>query len=128
VRRLGREHGQALVEFAIVLPIMLLVFFAITNLSQIWDQQTSLNDAVRAETRQAIVCRFATSPTPEQMFSQTVGNRLPGVTVPDPAYNGGSCQQGTQVTVTGSYPWSVTILGINFGSGTLSTKSTGIVE
>jgi Flp pilus assembly protein TadG len=128
MKLLGEERGQAMVEFAIVLPIMLLVFFAITSLSQIWDQQTSLNDAVRAETRQAVVCRFTTSPTPQQMFSNTVGTRLPGVAVPDPAYAGGSCQPGVQVTVTGTYPWTIQILGITFGSGNLSTTSVGVAE
>jgi Flp pilus assembly protein TadG len=128
LRRLASQRGQALVEFTIVLPLLLMVFFAITTISQIWDRQTSLNDAVRAETRQAIVCRFTTSPTPQQVFSNTVGGRLPGITTPDPVYNAGSCQQGTQVTVTGTYPWNITILGITFGSGTLTSSSTGSVE
>jgi Flp pilus assembly protein TadG len=39
-----------MVEFAIEAPLLLTIVFTITSLSQIWGQQTSLNDAIRDPT------------------------------------------------------------------------------
>jgi Flp pilus assembly protein TadG len=129
MRRFRDESGQAMVEFALIIPVMLLVLLAIASFAQVWEQKAALNDAIRAETRQASVCRFSTasSPTPQQVFMSTAGSSLSGVTAPTPSYGAG-CTVGTQVTVTGSYPWSISILGVSFGSGNLTVTAVGVVQ
>lgn len=55
VPRRHRAHGQGLVEFALVLPIFLLVFFALLDLGSAVVSYTSLTNAAREGARLAIV-------------------------------------------------------------------------
>jgi Flp pilus assembly protein TadG len=117
-----------MVEFALILPVFLLVLLAIASFAKVWEQKAALNDAVRAETRQASLCRVSTSPTPAGVFTATAGSSLSGAAQPTITYGSGSCTGGTEVTVTGTYPWSVSILGVSFGSGNLTVTAVGVIE
>ncbi len=65
VRRflVGEQRGQALVEFALVLPLMLLVVLGLTDLARVVWQYNTLAYAAREGTRYAIV-HGAASVTP----------------------------------------------------------------
>jgi Flp pilus assembly protein TadG len=56
-----REQGQALVEFALILPILLLVLFGLFDLSRAVFQENTLAYAAREGTRYAIVHGSASS-------------------------------------------------------------------
>lgn len=57
-RAIGRrrgEHGAAAVEFALVLPILVVLFFGIVNVGFVLAQQLSLSNSARQAARFAVV-------------------------------------------------------------------------
>ena len=59
--RMRRARGQAIVEFALVLPIFLLLVFAITEFGRIWMIQHVLTTASRSGARVGILPSSTTS-------------------------------------------------------------------
>lgn len=59
--RIKDQRGQALVEFAIVLPIMLLVLFGMVEFGRIFYTQLAVNNAAREGARWAAVHAFTTA-------------------------------------------------------------------
>ena len=49
--RRGGETGQSLVEFAMVLPLLLVILFAIVDFGRIYQANVSLTNAVREGAR-----------------------------------------------------------------------------
>lgn len=54
-RRVADDSGASAVEFALVVPLLLLLGFGIINFGVLFAQQISLNNAVREGARQAVV-------------------------------------------------------------------------
>lgn len=62
-RRLrGREEGQAMVEFALIAPLLILILFAVIQFGVIFNDYIALTDATRMGARKAAVSRFEPSP------------------------------------------------------------------
>ena len=61
-RRARREDGQAYVEFALVLPILLLVVMGIIQFGTVFKDYIALTDSVRVGARQAAVSRSIVDP------------------------------------------------------------------
>ena len=57
------EKGQAMVEFALVAPILFLILFGIIQFGIAFMNSVALTDAVRAGARKAAVSRTAANPT-----------------------------------------------------------------
>ncbi|NJN14852.1 MAG: pilus assembly protein [Oscillochloris sp.] len=55
VRRNRREHGQALVEFLIVLPVLLLLILGLVAIGQLLLANYTVNQAARAAAHQAAI-------------------------------------------------------------------------
>jgi Flp pilus assembly protein TadG len=55
LRRLADDRGAAAVEFAIVLPVLLLILFGIIEFARAWNVKQTLTDAAREGTRVAVV-------------------------------------------------------------------------
>ena len=119
------ERGQATMEAAIALPIVLLIVFAIINFAIVWNHYETLTDAVRAAARAASTCRFggnagaafsaaATDLDASKRTFTTVPPTCPGA--------------GLSITATGTYPYSINVMGLVVKSGTLSSSSTVTVE
>ncbi|MFC6238780.1 TadE/TadG family type IV pilus assembly protein [Longivirga aurantiaca] len=51
----GDDSGAAAVEFALVVPLLLLIVFGIINFGVLFSQQVSINNAVREGARRAVV-------------------------------------------------------------------------
>ncbi|NIP58341.1 MAG: hypothetical protein GWO00_10285 [Gemmatimonadetes bacterium] len=68
VRRLRSEDGQALVEFALVVPILLLLILGLVEFARAWNTQQVLTDAAREALRNSVVANPGY--TYEQMRSQ----------------------------------------------------------
>src|SRR4051794_30159907 len=60
--RTRKEDGQAMVEFAIVLPILVVLVFGIIEFGITLNHYLTLTDAVRAGARQASVSRPLSDP------------------------------------------------------------------
>ena len=122
-----------MVEFALVLPVLLALVTGIMQLAILYTHQLSVTDALRQVARQVSVCRFASGSTdPKPQFQTQIGSdglsssnanltTSQGATWSCPA-------SGSSVTVTGTYPDSVSIVGINLFSVTLTSKEQVAIE
>lgn len=54
-RRLGNRRGQALVEFALLLPVLALLLMAILEFGRAWNAKQVLTDGAREGARLAVV-------------------------------------------------------------------------
>jgi Flp pilus assembly protein TadG len=54
-RRWGSDEGQALVEFAIVVPLLLALILGLVEFARAWNTQQVLTDAAREGLRNAVV-------------------------------------------------------------------------
>ena len=126
-----------MVEFALVLPFLLLVVVGIIKFGIAYNHYITLTDAVRVGARQlslgrgypsdpcaAAVTRTVNAATDLKLTASQV-TATP--TAPDTCTPGGISTQGSSVTVTASYPCDVGIFGINVPC-TLKASATESVE
>lgn len=132
------ERGQAVVEFALILPILVVVVFGGIDLGKVYFQWQQLSAATSEGARTAIVRR--SSATRDQdvrdavvaaapgLDSAQLGSRIAISFLPRPAGCTADWQAGCPVTVTARFPTSVNIMGIEPWSGELTTSRTMRVE
>ena len=121
------EQGQTMAEFAIVLPILVVLLFGIVQFGILFNNYVTLTDAARAGARAAAVSRQSGDP---------VGAATTAVRASGADLNQGSLgvnvsstwMPGSQVTVTATYPYSISLLGWVVTAGSLTTKTTEAVE
>jgi len=124
-RVVREERGQALTEFALVLPVLVILVLGIVQLGITLNQYLTLTDAVRAGVRQASVSRGAEDPARAAADAlRAAASDLDGVEVSVSS----TWQSGAPVTVTARYPYSLDILGLVVRSGKLTSTTTGRVE
>lgn len=121
-----REQGQAMVEFAVVLPLLLLLLFAIVQFGIVFNHYVALTDAVRAGSRVAAVSRF--EPCPSCKAETAVRAAAPALNESLDVQVVSSWLPGEQVTVTGAYPYEINILGKVVSSGWLTSEVKERVE
>jgi Flp pilus assembly protein TadG len=114
-------------EFALVVPVLLLVMLAIAQLGLTFNHYETLTDAVRAGARTAAVSRLSPTPTADTVASvQSAATDLNttslGISVSS------TWAHGADVTVTASYPYSINLLGLVIASGNLTSTTTERVE
>ena len=59
---LRSDRGQTMVEFALIMPVLCMVLFAIIQFGILFNDYLSLTDATRVGARKAAVSRTATNP------------------------------------------------------------------
>jgi len=121
------QQGQAATEFALVLPILALLLFGIIQLGIVFNHYVTVTDAVRAGARKAAVSRHQSDPvgtatTAVRSSATNLDQAQLGVAV------NSTWQQGTDVTVTATYPFQVSLLGFVVTSGQLTSTTTERVE
>jgi Flp pilus assembly protein TadG len=124
---LRREQGQSMVEAAVVLPVMLLVLFAIVQFGITFNNYLTLTDAARAGARRAAVSREATDPvaaTVSEVRASASDLNQSNLHVSVTS----NWTPGGDVTVTATYPYSISLMGIVVHSGELSSSTTERVE
>lgn len=126
--RRRNETGQAMVEFALILPILMAILLGILQFGIIFNNYITLTDATRAGARKAAVSRFLNDNGASAKVA--VENSAQGLnqSVLDPTISVTASPDwltaGNQVTVTASYPYTINILGwvIKAGNLTSTTK------
>jgi Flp pilus assembly protein TadG len=115
-------------EFAIVVPVLLLVVFAILQLGIVFHHYVTLTDATRAGVRQGAVSRHLASGREDAVEDRVRGSAVNldqdklDVTVSS------GWEQGADVTVTATYPYDINLLGFVVASGDLTSTATERVE
>ena len=126
--QIRNEQGQAMTEFALVLPVLALILFAVIQFGIVFNNYVTLTDATRAGARKAAVSRDDPNRDADVMAAvQNSASDLDGsklsVSPPTSTWN-----SGDDVTVTASYPYSISLLGLVVKSGRLSRTTTERVE
>jgi Flp pilus assembly protein TadG len=130
-----RQEGQAMVEFAMVLPLLLLLIMGIIQFGIVFSHYVTLTDAVRAGARQAAVSRSLPDPvaTTQARVKQSAAGLKESdlvitVTPYDPSDGTATWVQGGDVTVEATYPYELSLFGVVVKAGTLKSKTTERVE
>jgi Flp pilus assembly protein TadG len=125
--QLRNEQGQTMTEFALVLPVLALILFAVIQFGIVFNNYVTLTDATRAGARKAAVSRQVSDP---------VGNTVTAVRSSATDLNQSNLdvtvtstwQPTADVSVTATYPYSISLLGMVVQSGRLSSTTTERVE
>lgn len=119
-----KDDGQALVEFALITPFLLLFLLGIIEFGRAWNEHQVLTDATREGARQAAVYDDAGVMTQDSiehaikrvLFSNNMEPDSADITLTN--WNGGS---GTPLTVTVQYPYRFIFFG-ELASWALNTR------
>jgi hypothetical protein len=121
------ERGQSMTEFALVLPLLVVLLFGIIQFGITFNNYISLTDAVRAGARKGAVSRHQPDPVGVTVAQvQTAGTDL------DPADLQVDVEStwnpGDEVRVSASYPYAIKVLGVTIKSGRMNSTTTERVE
>jgi Flp pilus assembly pilin Flp len=126
--QIRNEQGQTMTEFALVLPVLALILFAVIQFGIVFNNYVTLTDATRAGARKAAVSRDDPNRDADVIAAiQSSASDLDvsKLSVPPPS---STWDSGSDVTVTASYPYSISLLGLVVKSGRLSSTTTERVE
>jgi Flp pilus assembly protein TadG len=124
-----RSRGQAMVEFTLILPCLMLLILGIYQFGQTYADYIQVTNAARDGGRKALVSRgdtngVADTITAAKAATWWLDTTKMGVTV-SPAQ---PWTEGQNVTVTVTYPYSISLLGFVVASGTLKSATTVRME
>lgn len=126
--KLRNERGQTLTELALVLPILVVLVLAIAQFGVAFNNYVTLTDAARAAARKGAVSRQAGQSGACQAAGYAAGADLKNPGTDFVLTCSSSWSQGSDVTVTASYPYSISLLGWVVASGRLNTTMKERVE
>jgi Flp pilus assembly protein TadG len=121
------EQGQAMTEFAVVLPVLALVLFAIIQFGIAFNNYLTLTDAVRHGARTAAVSRqtgAGSAATVASVKASAADLQAASLAVTVSS----TWQAGDDVTVTATYPYAISLFGLVVKSGSLKSSTTERVE
>jgi Flp pilus assembly protein TadG len=121
------EQGQSLTEFALALPVLALLLFAVIQFGIAFNNYVTLTDATRAGARKAAVS--GKDPSPANTCVTAIRSSAKDMNQSDLQPNCTSTwQPGADVTVTATYPYKISLLGLVVKTGRLSSTTTERVE
>jgi Flp pilus assembly protein TadG len=124
---LRSQKGQSLTEFALALPILVLLLFAVIQFGIVFNNYVTLTDATRAGARKGTVGRQVTNP--QATVISAVRNSASDLKQSNLSVTVTSTwKPGADVTVTATYPYSIKLLGLPVKRGNLSSTTTERVE
>ena len=125
--RIRNEQGQTMTEFALVLPVLALILFAVIQFGIVFNNYVQLTDATRAGARKAAVSREISDPV--GTTAAAVRSSAKDLKQSDLSITVSSTwQPATDVSVTATYPYSISLLGMVVKSGRLTSTTTERVE
>jgi Flp pilus assembly protein TadG len=118
------DRGQAMTEMALVLPILTALLIGIFQFGILYNNHITLTDATRAGARKAAVARFAgdngvAAAAAVRAAADNLDQSKLEVSVTSTNWNVG----GSDVTVSASYDYNLSILGLQIASGTLTSTT-----
>jgi Flp pilus assembly protein TadG len=121
------DRGQTMTEFALILPLLVLLLFGVIQLGIAFNNYIVLTDAVRSGARKGTVARHLSNPEAAvEAQVRAAGTELEpddlDITVTS------SWQQGADITVSATYPYSISLLGLVVKTGELTSSTTERVE
>jgi Flp pilus assembly protein TadG len=126
--KLKNERGQTMTEFALVLPILVVVVLAIAQFGVAFNNYVTLTDAARAAARKGAVSREAGKSTDCQNAGYAAGTDLKNPGTDFKVTCTSSWGIGSDVTATATYPYQISLLGWVVKSGTLTSTTKERVE
>jgi Flp pilus assembly protein TadG len=124
---LKNQDGQSMAEFALVLPILAFLLFAVIQFGIAFNNYITLTDATRAGARKATVSRR--DPNPRNTCINAVRSSANGLRQSDLTADCTSdWEPGSDVQVTATYPYSISLFGLFTKSGRLTSTTTERVE
>jgi Flp pilus assembly protein TadG len=119
-----REDGQAITEFALILPVLVALLLGIIQFGIVFNNYLTITDAARAGARKAAVSRFlgdngAAATTTAQNSAQQLNQTDLKVLVTSTNWD----VPGSDVAVTVTYPYSINILGWTVKAGDLTSTT-----
>ena len=125
---LRSDRGQTMVEFALIMPVLCMVLFAIIQFGILFNNYLSLTDATRVGARKAAVSRTAANPAAvTETAVRNAATDLRSVDL-DVDVTATAWTPGGEVTVESSYPYNVNVLGLVVASGRLRSQITERIE
>jgi Flp pilus assembly protein TadG len=127
--KLKNERGQTMTEFALVLPLLVVIVLAIAQFGVAFNNYVTVTDAARAAARKGAVSRESGNPQGDcQAAGYAAGQNLNNPGTDFVVTCSSSWDIGSDVTVTASYPYSISLLGWVVASGRLDTTMKERVE
>lgn len=129
-RRIDDEHGQALVEFAVMLPVLMLLLVGVFNVgSWIWTD-IDLASGTREAGRLLLTSKDDSSAV-QHVEDRLVQNLNSGIDPskltysfnPAPASSTPLWPSGTTVTLTVTYPDQLNVMGIAVGDPNMTSSA-----
>ncbi len=127
--KIGSERGQTMVEFALVLPILLVLLLGIFQFGVAFNNYVTLTDAVRSGARVAAVSRNSSNPAGAcraQVLAAAGG--LDATELGKNLSCTSTWLSGSDVTVTADYPYSISLLNWSVFSGRFNSTMKERVE
>lgn len=130
LRRLRGERGQSAAEVVVFLPVLLTILYIVVQFGQVYLQYQEVTAATSEGARQASTMSGVAEPGRTSTIKATVqAGTSVGTTQAFDSKGlvvtvSSTWTPGSPVTVTSTYPASVTILGVTIYSGNLTTKRT----
>jgi Flp pilus assembly protein TadG len=116
-------------EFALVLPVLALLLFAIIQFGIVFNNYLTVTDAARAGARKGAVGLYSgNAPAAAEAAARNSANNLDQSDFDVGVSASPSWQKGADITVTASYPYQISLLGIVVSSGDLTSSTTERIE
>ena len=127
---LRNQDGQSMAEFALVLPILAFLLFAVIQFGIAFNNYITLTDATRAGARKASASTTRRDPNPKShvrgscaQFRERPKDPRPLLPIANPTW-----EPGSDVVVKATYPYSISLFGLFTKSGSLTSTTTERIE
>jgi Flp pilus assembly protein TadG len=102
MRKRHNDRGAAAVEFALIVPVLLLIVFGIMEFSRLYNEQISLSNAARSAARVMAIGNDQGDAVQAAIDAAPALN--PAITSGQVSFSPGTCAPGGTMTVTINYP------------------------
>ncbi len=127
--RVKSERGQTMTEFALVLPLLALLLFAIIQFGIAFNNYLTVTDAARAGARKAAVSRNESDPVAAaEAAARGSATNLDQSKLAISVSASPGWEHGAEATVTASYPYQISLIGIVVSSGNVDSTTKERVE